>query len=280
MRRQDDISRPAGRPVIHKGNFSLKPDRDLPLLSLIRDTTFISRQQIELLIDGRTNELNYHNRNRRLARLVELGQIQVYPQCFPYPGRVFGITQRGMETLELAGLGILSASADTETLADVGQVPHFMGLNEIEVAARKAFVVRQWIGDRELKSRNIAANRPTQKDYDSIAEIALPSDSTSSIHLGVEYERTTKSKERYAQIRKSLDGERQLQGVLYFVDNETTAVFIAREVYSGTVPVGVVIVPQFQSSGAGALARVVQNRSVVRVSILDYLASIGGLNLQ
>ena len=280
MQGQDVISRTGRRPVTHAGKSLLNPARDLPLLLLIRDATFISRQQLELLIAGRTEEVNYDCRNRRLARLVELNQIQIYPQCFPYPGRIFAITQAGINTLQVAGMGILSVSADTETLADVGQVPHFIGLNQIEIAARKAFGIRQWIGDRQLKSLNIAANRPTQKDYDSIAEIASPFDSNAVIHLGIEYERTIKSKERYAQIRKNLDAERQIQGLLYFVDNETNAVFVSREVHSATVPVGVVIASQFQSNGVDAPLRVVQDRSVVRISIQDYLTSIRRLKLQ
>ena len=280
MQGQDVISRTGRRPVTHTGKSLLNPARDLPLLLLIRDATFISRQQLELLIAGRTEEVNYDCRNRRLARLVELNQIQIYPQCFPYPGRIFAITQAGINTLQVAGMGILSVSADTETLADVGQVPHFIGLNQIEIAARKAFGIRQWIGDRQLKSLNIAANRPTQKDYDSIAEIASSADSNAVIRIGIEYERTIKSKERYAQIRKNLDAERQIQGLLYFVGNETNAVFVSREVHSATVPVGVVIASQFQSNGVDAPLRVVQDRSVVRISIQDYLTSIRRLKLQ
>ena len=274
MQGQDVISRPGRRPVTHKGKYLLNPKKDLPLLQLIRDATFISRQQIELLIAGRTEEVNYRCRNRRLERLVELNQIQIYPQCFPYPGRIFAITQAGINTLQVTGMGILSVSADTETLADVGQVPHFIGLNQIEIAARKAFGVRRWIGDRQLKSLNIASNRPTQKDYDSIAEIASPSDSNAIIYLGIEYERTIKSKDRYAQIRKKLEAERQIQGLIYFVDNDEGAVILSREVYSTSLPVGVVIVSQLQANGTDATMRVVQNRSVVRVSVKDYLTSI------
>jgi hypothetical protein len=279
MQGQDVISRPGRRPVTHKGKYLLNPKKDLPLLQLIRDATFISRQQIELLIAGRTEEVNYRCRNRRLERLVELNQIQIYPQCFPYPGRIFAITQAGINTLQVTGMGILSVSADTETLADVGQVPHFIGLNQIEIAARKAFGVRRWIGDRQLKSLNIASNRPTQKDYDSIAEIASPSDSNAIIYLGIEYERTIKSKDRYAQIRKKLEAERQIQGLLYFADTETNASLLSREVYSATVPVGVVIASQFQTNGVDAMLRVVQDRSVIRVSVQDYIASIGRLKL-
>jgi hypothetical protein len=279
MQGQDVISRPGRRPVTHKGKYLLNPKKDLPLLQLIRDATFISRQQIELLIAGRTEEVNYRCRNRRLERLVELNQIQIYPQCFPYPGRIFAITQAGINTLQVTGMGILSVSADTETLADVGQVPHFIGLNQIEIVARKAFGVRRWIGDRQLKSLNIASNRPTQKDYDSIAEIASPSDSNAVIYLGIEYERTIKSKDRYAQIRKKLEAERQIQGLLYFADTETNASLLSREVYSATVPVGVVIASQFQTNGVDAMLRVVQDRSVIRVSVQDYIASIGRLKL-
>ena len=280
MQEPDVISRPGRRSVNSKGNCILNPSKDLPLLQLIRDATFISRQQIELLIPDRTNEVNYHSRNRRLARLVELNQIQIFPQCFPYPGRIFAVTQQGANTLDVAGCGILSVSADTEILVDQTQISHFVGLNEIEIAVRKAVEVRQWIGDRQLKSLNIASNRPTQKDYDAIVEITSQVDPNASIHVGIEYERTIKSKDRYAQIRKSIDAERQIHGLLYFVDNETNAVFVAREVYSIAVPVGVVIVSQFQAKAGHAPMRVVQNRSVVRISVEDYMRSLGLLNAQ
>ena len=264
MRKQHDVSRPTGRPMTPKGNVQLNPAKDLRLLSLIRDATFISRQQIELLINGRTNELNYHNRNRRLARLVELGQVQVYPQCFSYPGRVFGITQRGMKILELAGLGIFKASAYRETLANVGQMPRFLKLNQIEIAAREAFNVLRWIPARELRSLKRAASHPTLKAYDSVAVIAGTPDSNEQIYLGIKYERTIKSKARYAQIRKNLEAESQIHGLIYFVDTESNAVIISREVYSATVPVGVVIASHFQSDGADATLRVLHGLSVVR----------------
>ena len=274
MQRQDEVSRITGRPVIHKGTSTLNPAKDLPLLKLIRNATFISRLQLELLIAGQTKETNYDCRNRRLTRLVKHDQLQTYPQCWPYQGRIFAITHAGLNTLQISGMGILSVTADTETLADVGQVSHFLGLNQIEIAARQVFNVRQWIGDRQLKSLNIAANRPTQKDYDSIAEVTAPYDSSAVIYLGIEYERTIKSKDRYAQIRKKLETERQIQGLIYFVDNDEDAVILSREVYSTSLPVGVVIVSQFRANGTDAPMRVVQNRSVVQVSVKDYLTSI------
>lgn len=264
MQRQGGISRITGRPVIHKGTSTLNPSKDLPLLKLIRDATFISRVQVELLIAGQTKETNYDCRNRRLSHLVELGLIQVYPECFSYPGRVCGITPRGMKILELAGLGMFKGSAYREAQADVGQMPRFLKLNEIEIAAREAFNVLRCVRARELRSLNRASRRPTRKAYDSIAVITGAPNSSAQIYLGIQYERTIKSKARYAQIRKNLEAESQIHGLLYFVDSEKTAAFISREVHSATVPVGVVIASQFQSDGADATLRVLDGLSVAR----------------
>jgi hypothetical protein len=57
LQKQGDNSRPARRPVTHMGKFVLNPERDLPLLQLVRDATFISRQQIELLIADRMSRI-------------------------------------------------------------------------------------------------------------------------------------------------------------------------------------------------------------------------------
>jgi hypothetical protein len=169
-----------------------------------------------------------------------------------------------MKILELAGLGIFKASAYRETLANVGQMPRFLKLNQIEIAAREAFNVLRWIPARELRSLKRAASHPTLKAYDSVAVIAGTPDSNEQIYLGIKYERTIKSKARYAQIRKNLEAESQIHGLIYFVDTESNAVIISREVYSATVPVGVVIASHFQSDGADATLRVLHGLSVVR----------------
>jgi hypothetical protein len=46
-------------------------------------------------------------------------------------------------------------------------------------------------------------------------------------------------------------------------------------VYSGTVPVGVVIASQFQSKCADVPMRMVQDRSIVRISLREYLMFVG-----
>jgi len=261
---QDVISRPGRRPVTRKAKSSLNNARDLPLLQIIRDTTFIDRKQLEILIAGRTDETNYDSRNRRIARLVELGQLKIYPRCFSSSGRVYGITPRGMAILGRAGLGLFRSSAYRETEATVVQMPRFLKLNQIEIASRKAFNVLGWTRARGLRSLNRAMGRTAKQAYDSIAVIAEASDSAVQVHLGIQYERTIKSTVRYAQIRKSLEVDNQIHGLLYFVDSERSAVILSREMYSVTVPIGVVVVSEFQRKLADATLRLLDGLSVVR----------------
>ena len=264
MQGQDVISRTDRRPVTHKGTSTLNPAKDLPLLKLIRDATFISRQQLELLIAGQTKETNYVSRNRRLAHLVELGQIKVYPPCYSYRGQVFGITERGMKILELAGLGLFRSRAYVKTQPNVVQMPRYLMLNRIEIAARESFVVLQFIRARELRSMNIVVRCPTRKVYDSLAVIAGVTDSNTQIYLGIQYERSLKSKVRYARMRQNIEADNQIHGLLYIVDTDADAVILSREVCSAKVPVGVVVAALFESRGADAALRFSSALSVVR----------------
>lgn len=63
----------------------LNRQRDLPLLSLIYDSGFISRPQIEGLLEDTAVE-SYTHRNRRLKRLAELGQLVSILHIFPILG--------------------------------------------------------------------------------------------------------------------------------------------------------------------------------------------------
>jgi len=102
--------------------------------------------------------------------LGELGLIQVHPEASRILSSCWDYTA-GMKILELAGLGKFKGSAYREAQANVGQMPRFLKLNEIEIAAREAFNVLWCVRARELRSLNRASRRPTRKAYDSIAVI-------------------------------------------------------------------------------------------------------------
>jgi hypothetical protein len=258
-----------------KGKYLLSVTRDIPLLLTVRDSTFISRNQIESLIPRTVNPEDWKNRNRRLRRLVgPLGQLVAHPQCFPYPGQVFSITNAGLMTLELAGSGLISVTSGTEVLENINQIPHFLGLNAIQIELQKAFNIVSWYGDRSLKSMNIAAGKPTAKDYDSVVFVQDPADPGRQIRIGIEYERFLKSKDRYAEIRKNLAAEDQIDGLVYFADNDLIATQLAAVVYSNTLPVCVVTTQELYKLGSNCSILTVRDRQIVRGKLSQFLTEM------
>jgi hypothetical protein len=257
------------------GKHVLSMARDVPILLAVRDSTFINRHQIESLVTHTGKAEHWKNRNSRIRRLISpLGQLVVYPQCFPYPGRVFSISREGLRTLELAGMGLLSVTSGTEFLENINQIPHFLGLNAIQIELKKSFNVSNWYGDRYLKSMNIAVGKPTAKDYDSVAFIANPANSESPIRIGIEYERVLKSKERYAEIRKNLSGEEQIDGLIYFADNDLVANQLAAVVYSQTLPVCIATTNELYRLGSNCSILTVRDRQVVRWKLGKFIEAM------
>jgi hypothetical protein len=257
------------------GKYSLSVSRDIPMLLTVRDSTFISRHQIESIIPTTGKPEHWKNRNRRIRRLINpLGQLVAYPQCFPYPGQVFSITSAGLRTLELAGSALISVTSGTEVLENINQIPHFLGLNAIQIELKKAFNIVNWHGDRYLKSMNIAVGKPTAKDYDSVAFVADPADPRNQIRIGIEYERVLKSKDRYAEIRKNLSAEQQIDGLIYFADNDLIANQLAAVVYSTTLPVCVVTTQELYRLGSNCSILTVRDRQIVRGKLSQFLADM------
>jgi hypothetical protein len=257
------------------GKHVLSMARDVPILLAVRDSTFINRHQIESLVSQSGKPEHWKNRNNRIRRLISpLGQLVVYPQCFPYPGRVFSISREGLRTLELAGMGLLSVTSGTEILENINQIPHFLGLNSIQIELKKAFNISNWYGDRYLKSMNLAVGKPTAKDYDSVAFIANPANSENPIRIGIEYERVLKSKERYAEIRKNLSSEEQIDGLIYFADNDLVANQLAAVVYSQTLPVCIVTTNELYRLGSNCTILTVRDRQVVRWKLGKFIEAM------
>jgi Replication-relaxation len=262
---------PVTRRVIppSPGRLTISMERDIPLLELVRDCTYITRSQIEEL--GSWQE-SYRNRNRRLNRLVEIQHLTTHGQTLPYKGMVYSIGRAGLATLEVIGNGLLNVTSESESLSKDLQIPHYLGINKSRVRMLEAFKVRSWWSDRVLQSLNIMSNSPTIKDYDAIVEIDLSTDRP--IKVGFEYERTLKSKERYADIRRLLDREESVSGVLYVAEGEQAAVALSGLVYSLRCPVATTTTSQLEAHGADAEVRRVSGSKVVRSKLNSFLFSL------
>jgi hypothetical protein len=245
--------------------------RDVQLLAAVRDSTFITIRQLDSILgntEGRTA------RSRRVKKLHDIDQIAVIPQCYPYPGRVLYITNHGLTALQISKMPMLSVSSETESPAMLNQIPHYLGINDIEISFRRYLRIKSWTGDRRLKSLNLSAILQTAKDYDAIVDIVSIADEVSTIRLGIEYERTIKSVERYKDIKKTISEEEQIHGLIYFVDTEEVAKRVAQYVYSDRLRVAVLILSSFHEQGLNSMARVVdvEANKIVRITLQAYLS--------
>jgi hypothetical protein len=263
----EQIASSARRVVtLQPGRLIISTEKDIPLLELVRDCTYITRSQIEQLA---TWQESYRNRNRRLNRLVYMRQLTTHGQALPYKGMVYSVGRAGLATLEVIGNGLLNVTSESETLSNDLQIPHYLGINKSRMRMGEAFKIRSWWSDRVLQSLNIMSNSPTIKDYDAIVEIDLSPERL--IKVGFEYERTLKSKDRYADIRRLLDREESVSGVLYVTEGEQIAVALSGLVYSLRCPVAITTTSQLEARGADAEVRTVSGGKVVRSKLNSFL---------
>ena len=197
---------------IERIGVQLNGERDLPLLLAIRNSTFVSHDQLfQLMLDAKLE----HNRrcfNWRIRRLIQGAHVRGTLPIAPYKGVVYSITRFGLAVLESYGEGLVSITSGSRNLPSVLQAPHFLELNEIQQAFKRAGGLKNWKSDRELISLNYVIGSPLAKDYDAIAEIKVAND---TLRVAVEYERTIKSADRYKEIQSAIRDEGQIDMVLY-----------------------------------------------------------------
>ncbi len=197
---------------IERIGVQLNAERDLPLLLAIRNSTFVSHDQLfQLMLDAKLE----HNRrcfNWRIRRLIQGAHVRETLPIAPYKGAVYSITRFGLAVLESYGEGLVSITSGSRNLPSVLQAPHFLELNEIQQSFKRTGSLKSWKSDRELISLNYVIGSPLAKDYDAIAEIKAAGD---TLRIAIEYERTIKSADRYKEIQSAIRDEGQIDMVLY-----------------------------------------------------------------
>lgn len=211
----------------------LSSERDLPLLLAVRNSTFVSHDQLfQLMMEA---ELEHDRRcfNWRIRRLVNGAHVRKTAVIDPYKGTVYSITRFGLAVLESYGEGLVSITSDSRNLPSILQAPHFLELNEIHNAFKSTGKLKSWKSDRELISLNYVIGTPLVKDYDAIAEIEAVGD---SLRIAIEYERTLKSADRYKEIQKAIQDEGQVDMVLYLTSTLDLVFTLAREFNHPALP--------------------------------------------
>jgi hypothetical protein len=205
-----------GSSVRHPTTIEYSMERDLPVMTAVRNATFITYDQLWEELKYAKIEASKRSFNWRLQRLARAGLVEQLPGKVPYKGAVYTITRSGLECLEACGHGLISLTSETHNLPKTSQIQHYLELAEVRRALRNSGTLRAWTGDLELRSINYSIDCPLAKDYDAIAEVEL----NACIHrIAIEYERTLKSAERYRELSASIDNEDQIEILVYLTSS-------------------------------------------------------------
>jgi hypothetical protein len=209
-----------------KGSNSISPERDVPILRLVRNAKFITHQQIFEMMQLSGLEYSRDSFNWRIKRLE---QAQFVARCQGNFGRgelIYRISTAGLLQLEDHGHFAVVLNSTTEHFPPVRQVHHALELNAVHLALTRAGLLASWQSDVETASFNTISRNPLAKDYDAIVDVW---NGQTMARFALEYERTLKSARQYQRIRNRLEGDERIGCVLYVTAGLDIAVHLAYE---------------------------------------------------
>lgn len=195
-----------------KGTLAVSTARDIPMLAQIRNSKFVTHQQLFAFMEAGAYEYSRNSFNWRIKRLLNSGYLSVCRGNFGVGTTVYRITGDGLRQLEKHGQFATVLNSKTERLPDPCQLHHALELNDIHLALVQAGILASWRSDVETASENTISTTPLRKDYDAVVDVW---NGNLMARFALEYERTLKSARQYEKIRSALKLDGQIGCVLY-----------------------------------------------------------------
>jgi hypothetical protein len=207
-----------------KDCISLNAEHDYPLLRQVLRSGFITHDQLFEFMQLGKYESSRSSFNWRVRRLTKYGLIARH--MVPSAGKafVYSITRAG--EIELAGIGeqFITTPAKPDRKNKELQVAHSLELNNIHLSLLRAGLLVRWVPEIQLRSRNLSMDVANGKVYDAIVTVRVDGRDTM---FALEYERTAKSKELYAEVRNKFEAEEDLDRFLYLASTEDVLKFVS-----------------------------------------------------
>lgn len=179
----------------------------------------------------------------RVARLEKHGLLQRVERDRFLGEPFFVITAMGLRVLESRGHSLIAVPSTSEQIIHHSQVPHAIELTRIRLALSKHGILRSWLSDVEIASRNSILEPGSAKDFDAVAEIVVDG---SIQTFAIEYERTPKGGARYREIRQILSRDRTVNVVLYLTSERNVFYLLAEEMKAARKRIGITLCDSFQ----------------------------------
>ena len=209
-----------------KNSLVISPDRDIPLLRQVRNSRFVSHNQLFEFMQQRGVDHCRSSFNWRTRRLVGSGHLSICRGVFGAGSVVYQISQNGLALLEHHGQFTAVLHSKTEHLPHHSQVFHSLELNAVQLALARRNLLAGWHSEVEIASFNAISHSPYQKDYDALVEVWT---GERKACFALEYERTLKSSRQYARVKRALEDEQQVECVLYLTSGIEILVHLLHE---------------------------------------------------
>jgi hypothetical protein len=205
-----------------KGGIDLKSSQDTILLQTILRSRHVSHEQLWQFLQYKAREHRRRVFNWRLKRLFD--HELVVRRSTPERSWVYSISPAGAE--HLVGVGESAALLVTGGLVELDDrtVQHSLGLNEIHLALLRAEVLTAWQSELEIRSLNEFTRYGFPKDYDAVVHAERGG---RQYRFALEYERSAKTPDRYANVRRAVEKESELDCVVYLVPAYPLLTYVA-----------------------------------------------------
>jgi hypothetical protein len=195
-----------------KDTILLSATRDIPLLLQVRNSKFVTNQQLFEFMQSGGYEYSRKSLNWRIKRLLDSGFLTLCRVKVGYGCTVYGITTTGLLHLEDHGHFATVTNSKNDHLSNLAEVHHALELNNIQLALVCAGVLATWHSDVQTASANTVSATPLEKDYDAVVDVW---NGDTLARFALEYERTLKSNRHYGKIRSALESDARIGCVLY-----------------------------------------------------------------
>jgi hypothetical protein len=204
-----------------KGSIEVNSGQDMQLLRQVVHSKFVTHDQLFEFMTLGAYENNKDSFNWRVRRLVEHGFIEKHYVPEISKKSVYRIGERSRCFSEFATLLPMKSR---KLVVDPSTCTHSIELNQIHLSlARELGLLKTWVSETEIVSRNVLTTSGYAKDYDAVVTVNT-GDRTSTFAL--EYERTPKRKSAYMEIRERLQSETAVDCFLYLASTRNLLSFL------------------------------------------------------
>lgn len=209
-----------------KNSIVIQTERDIPLVRQVRNSKFVSHNQLFELMRFAGSESSRDSFGWRVRRLLKAGFLSTCAGVLAAEGAVYRVTREGVALLEHHGHFTTVLHSNTKHFPPTAQVLHSLKLNQIQLALVRENLLVHWQSEIEIASFNTISCSPYEKDYDAIVDVWL---GEKTARFALEYERCLKSYKQYDRINAALQAERHVDWILFLTSGTEVLVHLIHE---------------------------------------------------